>query len=51
LRDLGVDGTIILKQIFNKFIGEFQARDKWRVLVNKVMNIRVSQNVRNFLAI
>jgi hypothetical protein len=27
-----------------------QARDKWRAVVNTVMNLRVAKNVENFLA-
>ena len=44
----GVDGRIILKWIFRKWgvggmdwIVVAQDRDRWRVLVNTVMNIRV----------
>jgi hypothetical protein len=43
----GVDGRIILKQIFKKWHGGMdwielaQDRDRWRALVNAVMNLRV----------
>ena len=46
--DLGVDGRIILGQIFRKldvggmdWIELAQDRDRWRALVNAVMNLRV----------
>ena len=38
---LGVDGTIIMKWIFKNLIDLAQDRDRWRILVNTVMNIRV----------
>jgi hypothetical protein len=43
LDDLGVDGRIILKWNFKKWdeIDLAQDRDRWRTLVNEVMNIRV----------
>ena len=48
LRDPGVDGSIILRWIFRKWdVGSMdwielaQDRDRWRVLVNAVMKIRV----------
>jgi len=43
----GVDGRIILKWIFKKWDGEIdwidptQNSDRWRALVNVVMNLRV----------
>jgi hypothetical protein len=47
LGDPGVDGRVILKQIFKKWdrgmdwIELAQDRDRWRVLVNAVMNLQV----------
>jgi hypothetical protein len=48
LVDPGVDGRIILKWIFRKWdvggiywIELVQDRDRWRALVNAVMNLRV----------
>jgi len=47
LEDPGVDGEIILRWIFRKWDGGMdsidltQDRDRWRVLVNAAMNIRV----------
>ena len=55
MKDPGVDGRIILKWIFRRrmwgmdWIDLAQGRDRWRALVNAVMNFRVSLNVRNFL--
>jgi hypothetical protein len=47
LKDLGVDGRIILKWIFKKsdggmdWIDLVQNRDRWRAVVNEVMNLRI----------
>jgi hypothetical protein len=44
LEDPGLDGRIILREIFRKCdVGAWtgQARDRWRTLVKKVMNLLV----------
>jgi hypothetical protein len=47
LGDPGVDGRIILKWIFKKWDGDMgwielaEVRDRWRALVNAVMNLRI----------
>jgi hypothetical protein len=41
LRGIGWDGM--------DWINLAQDRDKWRALLNTVMNLRVPQNARNFL--
>jgi hypothetical protein len=48
LKDPGVNGRIILKSIFEKLAGGgmdwinlAQDKDRWRTLVNAVMNLRV----------
>jgi hypothetical protein len=55
LGDPGVDGKIILRWVFRKWVGVMywidlaQDRDRWRALVNAVMNLRVPYNAGNFL--
>jgi hypothetical protein len=57
LGDPGVDGRIILRWIFSKWyicggmdwIELAQDRDRWRELVNVVMNFRVRYYLGNFL--
>jgi hypothetical protein len=41
LKEVGWGGT--------DWIGLAQHRDRWRVLVNAVMNLRIPHNVGNFL--
>jgi hypothetical protein len=56
LEDPGVDGRIILKWIFEvgwegiDWIDVAQDRDRWRAVVYTVMNLRIPQNVGNFLS-
>jgi len=55
VEDPDVDGRIILRAIFRKWEGGMywfdlaQNRDRWRTLLNAVMNFRVPQNAGNFL--
>ena len=52
LQDAGVDGRIILKWIFDKWGGGInwidlaQDGDRWRALVNAVMNLRFQKKIR-----
>ena len=42
LGDTGVDGRILLRSIFRKWdVGLRTGSDRWRTLVNAVMNLRV----------
>jgi len=55
LEDPGVDGRKILRWIFRKWNGGMdwidlvQVRDRWRTLVNAIMNLWLPENVGNFL--
>jgi hypothetical protein len=57
LEDPDVDRIIILKRIFERldgcglnWIGLAQDRERWRALVNTVMNLRFPYNAGNFLS-
>jgi hypothetical protein len=41
LLDFGIDGKVVLKWIFRKWINLAQDRDKWQVLVSMVVNLQV----------
>jgi hypothetical protein len=53
---LGVDWMILLKWIFNMWDGGTdwiilaQDRDRWRALVDAIMNLGVAQNFVNFVS-
>jgi hypothetical protein len=56
LGDPSIDGRIILRWIFRKWdvggmdwIELAQDKDRWRALVNAIMNLQVQYNVVNFL--
>jgi len=55
LEDLDVDGRIILKQMLKTWhvgmdrIDVAQDRDRWRAVLNAVMNPGVAENSGNFL--
>jgi hypothetical protein len=55
MEDVGVDGRIILKCKFKKWIEAMdwndlaQDRIRWQVPVNEVINLRVPKNARDFL--
>jgi hypothetical protein len=57
LENPGLDGRVILKWIFEKLDGSIewidlaQDLDRWRAVVNAVMNLWVVLNAGNFLTI
>jgi hypothetical protein len=52
LADQGVDGRMDLRGVGwgTDWIHLAQDRDKWRAVVNAVMNLRFAYNARNFLS-
>jgi hypothetical protein len=57
LEDPGIDGRIILKWILEKWDGGMDwidlahNRDRWKAVLNVVMNVRIPQNAGNFSTI
>jgi hypothetical protein len=55
LKNLGLDGRMVLKFIFKRLDGGMdwsdvvQERERWRALLNAVMNLRFSYSAGNFL--
>jgi hypothetical protein len=55
LEDTGVVGRKLLRWIFRKWDGGMdwidlaQARDRWRALVNAIMNLWIPENLGNLL--
>ena len=53
--DLDLDGSVILKRILNKSMGQMdwinlaQDKDKFKAVVEAVMNIQVAYNTGRFL--
>jgi hypothetical protein len=52
LKDIGVDGSLILKWFYKKRDGKIDCidLDHWQVLVYAVTNFRVTLNAGNFLS-
>jgi hypothetical protein len=55
LEDLGIGGRIILESIFKEWVGSVdcidlaQERERWRAVVNAIIELLVPENQRNFL--